>query len=111
MLKFPILAVAGSLVLMFFTEQAREAVRPEIDDPEAYAVYASLIAEEWTVRVAHATRLVVLRETATYNQCLPSGGPLEKDWRSVVDNFKKQNAAVPFVQPDRDLSPPYVVVP
>lgn len=82
-----------------------------IQDPEAYAVYASLIPQEWTVTAAHATRLVVQRETATYNRCLPSGGPLETDWRPVMQSFKDENARDRVVLPDRDLQYPYLVVP
>lgn len=83
----------------------------EISDPESYTVYARLIPEEWTVRVARAKRLVVMRETATHNQCIPTGGLMETEWRPVVDSFKAANAAVRFVLPDRDLHHPYAVRP
>jgi hypothetical protein len=82
-----------------------------IQDAEAYVVYASLIPQEWTVTAAHATRLVVQREAATYNRCLPSGGALETDWRPVVESFKAENARDRVVLPDRDLQFPYLVVP
>ena len=113
MVKMAIVTIIASAALAFGLDsrQGHEAGPREIDDPEAYAVYASLIPDEWTVRVAGAERLVVLRETATYNQCIPSGGPMETEWRPVVDSFRAGNAAVRFVLSDRDLRHPYVVVP
>lgn len=103
--------LAGAAALGFQPNQGLGAGQREIDDPEAYAVYASLIPSEWTVRVARASRLVVARETATHNQCLPSGGPLETGWRPVMDSYKAANATIRSILPDRDLGHPYVVVP
>lgn len=103
--------LAGAAALGVQSNRAAGADQAAIDDPEAYAVYASLIPSEWTVRVARAKRLVVARETATHNQCLPSGGPLENEWRPVVESYKAANATTRSILPDRDLGHPYVVVP
>jgi hypothetical protein len=80
-----------------------------IDDPEAYAVYATLIG--WENHTAKAKPLVIQRETATNNWCTLSGAALEGDWKPVVEDFKRQNAPVRFLAPDRDLEVPYIVVP
>lgn len=112
MMKTIIATILASAASLGFEPTQQPGTRQgAIDDPEAYAVYASLIPAEWTVRVARAKRLVVARETATYNQCLPSGGPLETEWRPVVDSYKAANAATRSILPDRDLGHPYVVVP
>ena len=82
-----------------------------IEEPEAYAVYASLVAGEVRVPSGKLKQLVVQRETVTNNECTLSGAALESDWKPVVDDFKRENAQVRFVMPDRDLHVPYVVVP
>ena len=87
------------------------APRP-IDDPEAYAVYASLIPSHWVVLVANASRLVFVDEASTEpERCMPSGELLETDdWLPVVEDFKSENAEPRAVLPGRNLGIPYVVV-
>ena len=82
-----------------------------IEDPEAYAVYASLVAGQVPVTGGKVRQLAIQRETVTNNECTLSGAALETDWKPVVDDFKRQNAQVRFVMPGRDLRVPYVVVP
>jgi hypothetical protein len=82
-----------------------------VDDPEAYAVYASLLPTEWTVRVAHAKTVVFQRETVTNWTCMPAGKPLETDWKPVVDSFRAENAGVRPLVAGFPLGIPYVVVP
>src|SRR4051794_9907182 len=77
---------------------AQDAPLTPVDDPEAYTVYASLLPNEWPVRVANAKTLVFQQETGTMRDCMPSGKPLEADWRPVVDNFRAENASVRIVQ-------------
>jgi len=90
---------------------AQEARTSPIDDLEAYVVYASLLPKEWTSRVAHAKRFVLQKETVTYSRCMPSGKPLETDWRPVVDSYKAENADVRILLPRQRLQVEYVVVP
>jgi hypothetical protein len=90
---------------------AERAAQDPIDDPDVYAVYASLLPNEWSVRVAHATTLVFQEETGTNWQCMPSGKALEKDWRPVVDSFRSENAKVKGLRPGFPLVPQYIVVP
>jgi hypothetical protein len=91
--------------------QPQPASPRAIEDPEAYAVYASLIPEEWPVRAAGAKRLVVRRETASYDQCLPQPSALPAEWQPVLDSFKTENARVRIILPERQLGRPYIVVP
>src|SRR5207249_3712228 len=79
----------ATLTLAFsigISSSAQSSLAP-IDDPEAYAVYASLLPREWLVATAHAAVLVFQRETTIFPGCRPSGKPLETDWREVFDNF------------------------
>ena len=82
-----------------------------IEDPEAYAIYASLVGGEVGAANGRVKQLVVQRETVINNECTLSGAALETDWKPVVDDFKRQNAQLRFVLPDRDLRVPYLVVP
>ena len=108
-----ILLVAGMFLAMSSTwpAVAQHAAQDSIDDPEVYAVYASLLPNEWTVRAAHAKTLVFQEETGTNWRCMPSGKPLEEDWRPVVDSFRSENAKVKGLRPGFPLVPQYIVVP
>jgi hypothetical protein len=75
-----------------------------------YAVYASLLPNEWTVRVAHAKALVFQEETGTNLRCMPSGKPLEEDWRPVVESFRAENLKPRRLRTGFPLGTPYVVV-
>jgi hypothetical protein len=81
-----------------------------IDDPEAYVVYATLIASEIPAKPSRK-QLVIQRETVINKDCIVSGGALDTDWKPVADDFKIQNARVRFIAPDRDLRRSYIVVP
>jgi hypothetical protein len=93
------------------TATSQQPLGQTVEDPEAYAVYASLLPNEWTVRVARAKTLVVQRETGTNWKCMPSGKPLETDWKPVLDDFRTQNADARELRPGFALGTPYVVVP
>ena len=103
-----IVLVAAAADLAGVQIPAAESV---IDDPEAYVVYATLIAAEGPARRDASKQLVIQRETVVNKDCTVSGGALETDWKAVADDFKLENAHVRFVSPDRDLHRPYVVVP
>ena len=102
---------AWLLVALSVPAQAPRTDLQPLDDAEAYRVYASLLPREWTVTAAHATTLVFQQETATNWQCMPSGKPIENDWREVMDNFRAANAAVKLLREGFPMDPPYVVVP
>jgi hypothetical protein len=63
------------------------------------------------VRVAKATNLVVQEETATNPGCMPSGKPMETDWKPVLDNFRAANAGSHVLRTGHELGMPYQVVP
>lgn len=104
---------AGAFVAMLPTlpvlQQDPGAI--SVEDPEAYAVYASLLPSEWTVRTAHAKTRVFQEETGMNWRCLPSGKPLEEDWRPVVDSFRSENAKPRRLRAGFRLGTPYLVVP
>jgi hypothetical protein len=105
------LALAVTLAWSGCSVRAQDAPLKPLDDPEAYTVYASLLPNEWPVRTANAETLVFEQETGTRRDCMPSGKPLEAEWRPVVDDFRAENASVRMVRPGFALGRPYIVVP
>jgi hypothetical protein len=101
--------IAAFAVAQLASSQFNLGLAP-VTDPEAYAVYASLLPSEWTVRTGKATRLVIERETATYNKCLPSGGAMEREWAPILESYRKENATVGQVLADQPLGIAYDVV-
>jgi len=82
-----------------------------VDDPEAYAAYASLLPNEWTIRVGKAKTLVIQEETATRWDCMPSGEAMQTTWKPVVDAYRAANAAPHKLLANQELGIPYQVVP
>jgi hypothetical protein len=105
------MAISTAAVMLGHPFPAQEAGSSRIDDSEMYAVYASLLPDEWTVRVAGAKILVFQQETVTYPQCMPSGETLDTDWRPVVESYKSANIGVHIVLGDQALHYAYVVLP
>jgi len=103
------LAIALLACCATIVGRAQDGPPAPIDDPDAYAVYASLLPNEWTVTAAHAKRLVFLRETDAYSRCMPKGPSLETDWKTTVDAYRAANASVRFVREGFPLGLPYVV--
>ena len=105
-------AVLGITLMFGGISVAYPAVQNDplpITDPEAYKIYASLLPQ--IGRDIGAKTLVLQRETETYPRCMPSGGPLETEWRSVIDNYQRENSAVRFVLPEQPLQIQYAVIP
>jgi hypothetical protein len=111
MLKVVATVTLGVLVIAGASAGSQKPEPQPIADPDAYAVYATLLPREWTIRVAGASRLVVQREAGTYRDCLPSGPPMKAEWAEVLANYEAENARVRHLLPDRPLGYPYVLVP
>lgn len=114
-MRLPVVAVvavlAGTVASLADLSAERRAQAATVADSEAYAVYASLIPDEWIVQMAHAKKLVIQEETEANLRLLPAGKPLEgPPWREVVDAFKAANRNRPRLLPGRDLGRPYIVV-
>jgi hypothetical protein len=111
MLKVIATAALGALLAAAAPVRGQSPEPRPVEDPEAYAIYASLLPEEWTIRVAGASRLVVQRETGTHDECLPSGPPMKAEWAPVLADYRAQNQGIRRILPDRALGSRYRVVP
>ena len=116
-MKMPVAPAVVGIWMRLTVSAFGQPAPSQVDDPEAYAVYATLLADHWLVRHARAVTLVIQRETTTMRESsfcrsLPSGGPLESDWwRPVVENYTAANAAAHDIVPGTGLGRPFVVVP
>jgi hypothetical protein len=99
--------IAALVVLLPMPGQhIRAQVRDVVDDPDAYAVYASIMPARF-VFGSDVTRVAVLKETRADMRCLPRFGP---DWDVVVENYKTANAHVRTLQPGFSLGLPYHLI-
>jgi hypothetical protein len=115
MMRAAIVLTAWACALAMALDRSRGSARSQdlpkpVVDPEAYAVYASLLPADGG-RAPQARRLVIQQETGANPQCMPSGPPMETTWRAVVENYRTENAAVRTIRPRLPLASPYVVVP
>jgi len=88
---------------------AAEASGQDITDPEAYAVYAKIFDDRWSMSGERPIDLVLQRETVT-GYCVPSGGELESAWWSVRQSFLRANESPGSALPGYSLPVPYVVL-
>ena len=87
--------------------------QPLLTDNEAYRVYGSVFG-----RLAESTPdrrpLVIRSHTRPRAQmaCLPTGGPIENEWKVVMDDFLQQNASAHVLDARRLLlTVPFEIVP
>lgn len=74
-------------------EMKKQTLQPYLE-PEAYAVYSALLPDEWPLKYARARSLVIQQETLAFGNdgdCIPHGKEFLRTWKTVVDDFKKQN--------------------
>jgi hypothetical protein len=105
-------AASVSMLLNLCCTGARieRPVASAIDDREAYAVYAAVLANSWPVKVARAKILVIQKETVTNWEYMPTGNVFKFAWRPVVDSFKAEDRSVRDVLLGYNLGLPYLVV-
>jgi hypothetical protein len=109
---WPLVVVTGLIssgISVIPAAQVLVGAKP-VDDVDSYAVYAALVRQEWPVTAAKATSLVVREETSTFETCVPSGPPMEAEWREVLDAYKRENAEPRTVVAGRNLGLPCVIV-
>ena len=104
-----VLAVATTLVVLLPTQSRRILAQASevIDDPEVYAVYASVLPARFSSGDTDLTRVAVLQETRSHMNCLPQFG---QEWNPVVENYKQENARVRTLLPGFNLGLPYTLV-
>ncbi|HMG32399.1 MAG TPA: hypothetical protein VKM94_00570 [Blastocatellia bacterium] len=61
------------------------------EDSDAYEVYAAILPSEWTLRVAHAKRLVFTQETRPYEMCLRPAEGEQSLYESAIADYISVN--------------------
>jgi hypothetical protein len=104
------LCIVG-LVLLASTAVHPQSPAEAITEPEAYAVYASLMPKLKPARASGTSRIVIQAESVTDTRCALKGKPLENEWRVVLDDFNRENARVRKIVPNfPPMALPYRIV-
>jgi hypothetical protein len=109
------LVIALTLTIVAFASiPARHAgaqVADVIDDPEAYAVYASVLVlpNKFGYGDQDLTRVALLQETRSRFTCPPEK-TIEPEWRPLWDSYKKENSRTRTLLPNFNLGMPYALV-
>ena len=82
----------------------------EIDDPDAYAVYASVLPVAFDSGDTNRTRAAIRETTQAHMYCLTDGRKIPAGWAEVVENFKKENASSKRLRSDFTLGVSYTLV-
>ena len=78
------------------------------NDAEAYKVYEALLPTDWTVRVAHARRLLIQAQTGSHpDLCLKPAPESTALLQPIFDSFVTLNKTSWLLQPNFELSIPY----
>jgi hypothetical protein len=73
---------------------ASQVASPPLTDPDAYAIYAAILPNEWPATIAKAKRLVIAEETVTLTRCKPAVASLPEEWRPALVDYDQQNKRV-----------------
>jgi hypothetical protein len=76
-------------------------------DSEAYKIYETLLSADWTMRVAHARRLLIQAQTGSPEFCLKPAAESATVLQPIFDSFVTLNKAAWLLQPKLSLSTPY----
>jgi hypothetical protein len=79
-----------------------------ITDPDAYAIYATLVPRAWVTRFSGPVRLQ--RETDSFVQCRSSARS-DQEWAQVEFDFRLKNGRPKLLQPVLSMSTPYRLIP
>jgi hypothetical protein len=110
------LGVIGATVILLAAisleaDRAGAQVQPPrpIDDPEAYAVYASVLRTDAWIKQTGGKTIVVQQEAGTHWECISPEEQLATEWRLVFENFKAENAGPRTLLEGFPLGVSYVV--
>jgi hypothetical protein len=90
--------------------RAQTAAPTSVTDLESYTVYTGLANTEWPGTHGQHTTFVFEQETKTKWPCMPTGQPVDEEWRAAVDNYKTENTSVRTLVAGFKTDPPYIVL-
>jgi hypothetical protein len=95
-----------SLMLHAQASLSAQAFAP-YNDAEAYKVYESLLPADWTVRVAHARRLLIQTQTGSTDFCLEPAPESAALLQPLFDSFVALTKTTWLLQPKFSRAIPY----
>src|SRR5215211_9153713 len=112
------LSILSVLVVLFGCGKGNgQATLTTYDDPDAYSVYEAVIKNEWPIRVAKATRLVIQAETTEFPgykgeryMCLKPPPGEESTLGVLITSYLKTNEKPRQLQRKFDVDLPYEIV-
>jgi hypothetical protein len=81
-----------------------------IDDPEAYAIYATVLPLTSLIVDKPKANIAILQETVAGGMYCRGEGPSARKWRSVVSDYESKNARLSIIREGFDLGMPYTLV-
>ena len=84
-----------------------QIVRGRIADPDSYAVYGAVIRSMVKQSISH---VVIYQQTDPQRDCLPTGAPLENEWREAFEAFKASNTATRSLAAGFSMGIPYTLI-
>ena len=95
------------LLLILFFSFPTQTTSNAYDDADAYEVYATILPSEWPLRVAHAKKIVIRRETRFFQMCLKPDPESEARFAPAIADYIKQNKKKWVLQKKFSLATPY----
>jgi hypothetical protein len=83
---------------------------PIVDDPEAYAVYAAVLALESTGAIEPPATIAIEGRTTAYELCAAWERSLPGGWEAALESYRRENAEVRLLLEGVDLGVPYLLV-
>lgn len=95
------------LLLLSFCTLSSQAAPAAYENADAYEIFSAILPTEWPLRVAHAKRLVIRRETQTYQMCLRPDAEWAETVGSAISDYLKVNEKPWLLQPKLSIETPY----
>ena len=104
-----VLSLLSALCVVSSFAQTMQPSAP-YDDPEAYKVYAAILPQEWTWKVAHAKTLIIRIETESFPNCVQLDNEAQPSVREALAAYVRQNKEKWLLQRSFDIEKPYELV-
>jgi hypothetical protein len=102
--------IISSLATSAVMAQSAAESSPAITDPEAYAVYATVLPRS-VLQEDHPEPITIQLETFPGPADCPRAALITDEWRAAVDDYLKQNAVARFIRPGFNLGKKYSLIP
>jgi hypothetical protein len=103
-------ATFAATVLHVSAAVGQIAASDVVSDPEAYAVYAAVLATGWPKAEIPKGTVAIEEKTRGHAICASWGGALGAGWQTVVESYQRENTISRRLLPGFDLGAPYDMI-